>query len=69
VAYPRAVHPASAVLIAVALFVGLPLLVIGLAAAGPVGWIVAAVVLPVATLVVILWLGRSRPGDGSGPSS
>jgi hypothetical protein len=55
-----------AVLVAVALFVGVPLVVIGLAAAGPVGWIVAAVVLPLATLAVILWLGRTRPGDGTG---
>ena len=51
----------------VALLVGLPLLIVGLAAAGPVGWVVAAVVLPLATLAVILWLGRPRPGDGEPP--
>jgi hypothetical protein len=61
------VHPAVAVVVAVALFVGLPLLVIGLAATGPVGWVVAAAVLPLATLAVILWLGRPRPGDGQPP--
>ncbi len=61
-------HPALAVVAAVALFIGVPLLVIGLAAAGPVGWIVAAVVLPFATLAIILWLGRPRPGDGMPPS-
>lgn len=51
----------------VALVVGLPLVIVGLAAAGPVGWIVAAVVLPLATLAVILWLGRAQPGDGEPP--
>jgi hypothetical protein len=61
------VHPAVAVAVAVALFVGLPVLVIGLAAAGPVGWVVAAAVLPLATLAVILWLGRPQPGDGQPP--
>jgi hypothetical protein len=51
----------------VALVVGLPLLIVGLAAAGLVGWIVAAIVLPLGTLAVILWLGRPRPGDGEPP--
>ena len=51
----------------VALVVGVPLVIVGLAAAGPVGWIVAAVVLPLATLAIILWLGRPRPGDGEPP--
>jgi hypothetical protein len=58
--YPRGVQVALAVLAAAALFIGLPLLVIGLAALGPVGWIIAAVVLPLATLGTILWLGHSR---------
>ena len=51
----------------VALVVGLPLAIVGLAAAGLVGWIIAAIVLPLATLAVILWLGRPRPGDGEPP--
>jgi hypothetical protein len=51
----------------VALVVGLPLVIVGLAAAGLVGWIVAAIVLPLATLAVILWLGRPRPRDGEPP--
>jgi hypothetical protein len=51
----------------VALVVGLPLVIVGLAAAGLVGWIIAAIVLPLATLAVILWLGRPRPGDGEPP--
>ena len=51
----------------VALVVGLPLVIVGLAAAGLVGWIVAAIVLPLATLAVILWLGRPRPQDGEPP--
>jgi len=51
----------------VALVVGLPLVIVGLAAAGLVGWIVAAIVLPLATLAVILWLGHPQPGDGEPP--
>ncbi len=48
----------------IALLVGVPLAIVALAAAGPIGWIIAAIVLPVATLAAILWLGRERPGDG-----
>jgi len=51
----------------VALVIGVPLLIVGLAALGPVGWIVAAVVLPLVTLGAILRLGRARPGDGVYP--
>ncbi|HEX3291081.1 MAG TPA: hypothetical protein VHR46_06775 [Gaiella sp.] len=50
-----------------ALVVGVPLAIVGLALVGPVGWIAAAVVLPLGTLAVILWLGRDRPGDGPEP--
>jgi hypothetical protein len=57
----------TALVVAVALLVGLPLAIVGLAAAGPVGWIVAAVVLPIGVLGVILWLGRPQPGDGEPP--
>ena len=57
----------TALVAVVALVVGLPLVIVGLAAAGLVGWIVAAIVLPLATLAVILWLGRPRPGDGEPP--
>ena len=46
------------------LLVGVPLAIVGLALVGPVGWIAAAIVLPLATLGLILWLGRERPGDG-----
>jgi hypothetical protein len=59
---------ARALVAVVGLLVGLPLLIIGLALVGPVGWIAAAVVLPLATLATILWLGRARPGDGEPPS-
>ena len=55
---------ARALAVVTALVVGAPLLIVGLALVGPVGWIAAAVVLPLATLAVILWLGRERPGDG-----
>jgi hypothetical protein len=58
---------AAALAIVVALVVGVPLLIVALTAAGPVGWIVAAVVFPAATLAAILWLGRARPGDGQPP--
>ena len=58
---------ARALVAVTALVVGVPLLIVGLALVGPVGWITAAVVLPLATLAVILWLGRERPGDGPPP--
>jgi ATP/ADP translocase len=58
---------AKALLAVVALVVVLPLVIIGLALVGPVGWVAAAIVLPVATLATILWLGRPRPGDGEPP--
>lgn len=55
-----------AIAVAVGLFIGLPGLILLAAVAGPVGWIVAAVVLPFAVLGVILWLGwfRRQPDDG-----
>jgi len=52
----------------VTLVVGVPLVILGLALVGPVGWIVAAVVFPLGTLGTILWLGRARPGDGEPPT-
>jgi membrane protein implicated in regulation of membrane protease activity len=57
---------AGAIAVAVALFIGLPLLLLLAAWAGPIGWVAAAVVLPIAVLAVILWLGwvRRRPDDG-----
>ncbi len=58
---------ARALIVVLALVVGVPLAILGLALAGPVGWIVAAVVLPLATLGVILRLGRAQPGDGEPP--
>jgi hypothetical protein len=58
---------AKALLAVVAVVVVLPLAIIGLALLGPVGWVAAAVVLPLATLATILWLGRPRPGDGEPP--
>jgi hypothetical protein len=67
--YPRVVGPFAALVTAVALLIGLPLVIIGLAAAGLAGWITLAVVFPLATLAVILWLGRPRPGDGEPPGT
>ena len=57
----------TAIAVAVALFLGLPLLIVLAALAGPIGWIAAAIILPLAVLAVLLWLGwfRRRPDDGS----
>lgn len=57
----------AALAVVVTLIVGVPLLIVALTLVGPVGWIVAAVVFPLATLAVILWLGKARPGDGEPP--
>ena len=53
----------TALAAAVGLLVGVPLVIVGLSLAGPIGWVAAAILLPIATLAVILWLGRARPGD------
>jgi len=58
---------AKALVVVVALVVVLPLGIIALALAGPVAWVAGAIVLPLATLAIILWLGRPRPGDGEPP--
>ena len=58
---------ARAIAVAIALFMGLPALIILAALAGPVGCIIAAVVLPIAVLVVLLWLGWFRRRDDDGP--
>lgn len=65
-AYASVLRLPVAIVVAVLLFMGLSALILGLAAAGPVGWVVAAIVLPFATLAVLLWLGwfRRRPDDG-----
>jgi membrane protein implicated in regulation of membrane protease activity len=58
---------AAAITVAVGLFIGLPALILLAALAGPIGWIVAAIVLPLAVLGVILWLGWFRRRDDDGP--
>jgi hypothetical protein len=65
--YPRRVSFVTALAAAIGLLIGVPLLIVALSVAGPIGWIVAAVLLPVAVLATILWLGRARPGDGEPP--
>lgn len=50
--------------LAVALVIGVPLALVGLTAVGPVGWILAAVVAPLAVLVGLLLAARHRDGDG-----
>ena len=57
----------TALAAAIGLLIGVPLLIVALTVAGPAGWITAAVVLPIAVLVTILWLGRARPEDGEPP--
>ena len=59
----------AALAVVVTLIVGVPLLIVALTLVGPVGWIAAAVVFPLATLAVILWVGRARPGDGEPPDA
>lgn len=66
-AYPRGMRFPVVVAVVVALVIGAPLLIVALAAVGLVGWIVAAVLLPLVTLGLILWLGRAKPGDGVYP--
>jgi membrane protease YdiL (CAAX protease family) len=66
-AYPRTMEFARALVAVVALVIGVPLAIIGLALVGPAGWVTAAVVLPPAALGTILWVGRSRQGDGEPP--
>ena len=55
-----------AIIVAVALFIGLPILLLLADAAGPIGWIAAAIILPLAALAILLWLGwfRRHPDDG-----
>ena len=56
-----------AIVAAVGLFIGLPALILLAALAGPVGWIIAAVVFPLVVLGVILWLGWFRRQEDDGP--
>jgi hypothetical protein len=56
---------AQMTVIVIALVVGLPLVIVGLAAMGLVGWIVAAVVLPIAALAALLRIGREKRPPGT----
>jgi amino acid transporter len=58
---------AGAIAAAVGLFIGLPVVLLLAAAAGPIGWIAAAIVLPLVTLGLILWLGWFRRREDDGP--
>lgn len=53
--------------VAVAIFIGLPLLLFLVTLGGLVAWIVAASVLPLVVLAVILWLGWFRRREDDGP--
>jgi membrane protein implicated in regulation of membrane protease activity len=48
--------------------IGVPLVLFVVMIAGPFAWVTAAVVLPLAVLAVLLWLGwyRRQPDDGPG---
>ncbi len=52
--------------IVVALVVGLPLAIVGLAAMGLVGWVIAAVVLPIGALVALLRIAREKDASETG---
>jgi membrane protein implicated in regulation of membrane protease activity len=58
---------ARPIAVAIVLFMGLPALILLAALAGPIGWIVAAVVLPILVLAVLLWLGWFRRQEDDGP--
>jgi hypothetical protein len=60
---------ARATAVAIGLFIGLPAVILLAAAAGPIGWVVAAVVLPLAVLATLLWLGWFRRRDDDGPGT
>jgi len=57
----------TAIVVAVALLIGLPILILLAGLAGPIGWIAAAIVLPLGVLAVILWLGWFRRQEDDGP--
>lgn len=58
---------ARVIVVAVLVFIGLPVLMLLAALAGPIGWIASAIVLPLAVLGVLLWLGWFRRRDDDGP--
>ena len=51
--------------IVIALVVGLPLAIVGLASLGLVGWIIAAVRAPDHRARALLWIGRERHTPGT----
>ena len=60
---------AGAIAAATLLFIGLPVVLLLAAWAGPIGWIATAVVLPLVVLGLILWLGWFRRRDDDGPDT
>jgi len=44
----------------IAVVIGLPLAIVGLTLIGPVGWIAAAIVVPVGALAAIIYAARPR---------
>lgn len=44
----------------IAVVIGLPLAIVGLTLLGPVGWIVAAIVVPIGALAAIICAARPR---------
>jgi hypothetical protein len=51
------------ILVTTVAVVGLPLLIVGVTLLGPVGWVAAAIVVPIAALVAIVVVSR-RVGAG-----
>lgn len=59
----RTVHGMSTpafVALLLAAVIGLPLVLLGLGAAGPVGWVLGAAALPLVVYGTIVWLARTR---------
>jgi hypothetical protein len=51
---------AKMLVLTIAVVIGLPLAIVGLTLLGPVGWIVAAIVVPIGALAAIICAARPR---------
>ena len=49
--------------VTVVVVIGLPLAIVGLTLVGPVGWIAAAVLVPIGALVAMIYASRGRDGS------
>jgi hypothetical protein len=58
--YSLRMELAKMLVLTIAVVIGLPLAIVGLTLLGPVGWIVAAIVVPVGALAAIIFAARPR---------